>query len=283
MTASAIGPPEPNVLDAFERDGYVILRSVITHEWREQAATAAIRLLETDRLLGRDRSADGKDGFRGVVALDDAFLSLVAHHQVLPTLVALLGTNVHLMSSHLIALPATPPGHKRTIRVPERHGWHRDMGAATRDLGTTAMPRLAIKAAYFLSELTADAGITMLLPGSHTANGPVTVPPGGIDPPGAITPDLGPLDVLLFENRTWHAGGLNTSGHPRLAVMMQYGYRWLAPIDDLDRDLLERDDFTDVERQLLGHPDRHPDGSIAPEGAGAAPLRTWWQQHLGHA
>ncbi|MFV2180074.1 phytanoyl-CoA dioxygenase, partial [Actinomadura sp. LOL_011] len=95
----------------------------------------------------------------------------------------------------------------------------------------------------------------------------------------AITPDLGPCDALLFENRTWHAGGLNTSGRPRLAVMMQYGYRWLAPIDDPAPHLLERPDLTDIQRQLLGRPDRNPDGSIAHESAGAEPLRSWWQ-HL---
>jgi ectoine hydroxylase-related dioxygenase (phytanoyl-CoA dioxygenase family) len=101
------------------------------------------------------------------------------------------------------------------------------MSSTNRDLGTEAVCRLSIKAAYFLSALTPDAGVTMILPGSHDT-GPVTVPAGAIDPPGAITPDIGPCDALLFENRTWHAGGLNTSGHPRLAVMMQYGYRWLA-------------------------------------------------------
>jgi ectoine hydroxylase-related dioxygenase (phytanoyl-CoA dioxygenase family) len=167
----------------------------------------------------------------------------------------------------------------RTIRVPGRHGWHRDMSAATRDLGPHLVPRLAIKAAYFLSDLTPDAGVTMVVPGSHTDTGPVTVPAEAIDPPGAITPDLGPRDALLFENRTWHAGGLNTSGHARLAVMMQYGYRWLAPIDDPAPELLKREDLSDVERQLLGLPDRNPDGSIAHETAGAEPLRTWWQ-HL---
>ncbi|MFV2217122.1 phytanoyl-CoA dioxygenase family protein, partial [Actinomadura sp. LOL_016] len=38
------------------------------------------------------------------------------------------------------------------------------------------VPRLAIKAAYFLSDLTPDAGVTMVVPGSHTRTGPVTVP-----------------------------------------------------------------------------------------------------------
>ncbi|MFE4054920.1 phytanoyl-CoA dioxygenase family protein [Streptomyces sp. NPDC059096] len=272
-------PPDPEVLDAYERDGFVVLRGVITREWREQAAAAAMRLLAGDRTLGRDRSADGKDGFRGIVAMDDAFLPLVTNPKVLPTLVALLSANLHLMSSNLIYMPSIPPGGTRTIRVPERHGWHRDMSSAARDLGTDLVPRMAIKAAYFLSDLTPDAGVTMVLPGSHTDNGPVTVPAGAIDPPGAITPDVGPGDAFLFENRTWHAGGLNTSGRPRLAVMMQYGYRWLAPVDDPAPQLLDRESLSDIERQLLGRPDRNPDGSIAHEGSGATPLRNWWQ-HL---
>ncbi|MEU9473643.1 phytanoyl-CoA dioxygenase family protein [Streptomyces avermitilis] len=136
------------------------------------------------------------------------------------------------------------------------------------------VPRMSIKAVYLLSDLAPDTGVTMVVPGSHTETGPVIVPAGAIDPPGAISPDLRPCDVLLFENRTWHAGGLNTSSHPRLVVMMQYGYRWLAAVDDPAPELLDRGDLTDIERQLLGRPDRHPDGSIAHEGAGSAPLRT---------
>ncbi|MFE5159047.1 phytanoyl-CoA dioxygenase family protein [Streptomyces sp. NPDC056697] len=278
-TLDTASPPDPEVLNTFERQGFVILRNVISPEWREQAASAATRLLADDRTLGRDRSADGKDGFRGIVAIDDTFLPLVTNLKVLPTLVALLSPNLHLMSSNLIYMPSIPTDGTRTIRVPERHGWHRDMSTATRDLGTRTVPRLSIKAAYFLSDLTPDAGVTMILPGSHTETDRVTIPAGAIDPPGAITPDIGPRDVLLFENRTWHAGGLNTCGHPRLAVMMQYGYRWLAPVDDPAPQLLGREDLTDIERQLLGQPDRHPDGSISHEGAGATPLRTWWQ-HL---
>jgi len=194
---------------------------------------------------------------------------------VLPAVVALLSPNIHLMSSHLIALPSIPPGGRRTIRVPGRHGWHRDMGAATRDLGPGTVPRLAVKAAYYLTGITPDAGISMILPGSSHDPGPVTVPGGAIDPPRAITPDLGPCDALLFENRTWHAGGLNTSGRTRLAVMMQYGYRWLAPVDDPAPYLAGHPGLDDVQRQLLGVPDRNPDGSVAREGAGSRALSEW--------
>ncbi|MFJ8475731.1 phytanoyl-CoA dioxygenase family protein [Kitasatospora sp. NPDC094011] len=277
MTRTLPAPPDPDDLAAFDRDSYLILRDAISPGQRQQLAAASDRLLATGRTAGRDRSTDGKDGFRGVVAMDDVFLPLVANPAILPTLVGLLSPNLHLMSSNLIYMPSIPPGGTRTIRVPERHGWHRDMAAATTDLGREKVPRLSIKAAYYLSDITPDAGTTMFLPGSSNDTAPVTVPEGAIDPPGAITPNIGPLDVVLFENRTWHAGGLNTSGRPRLAVMMQYGYRWLAGLDDPAPHLLDRPDLDDVERQLLGTPDRNPDGSIAHEGAGAWALREWWQ------
>ncbi|MER6445423.1 phytanoyl-CoA dioxygenase family protein [Streptomyces venezuelae] len=223
--------PDPELLAAFDRDGLLVLRDALAPEARDRAAAAAVRLLATNRTEGRDRSVDGKDGFRGAVALDDAFLPLLANPAVLPTLVALLSPNIHLLSSNLIAMPALTD-EQRTIRVPARHGWHRDMSSTVADLGVAHTPRLAIKVAYFLTDPGPDAGLTMFVPGSHIRTGPVTVPEGDIDPPGAITPDIGPRDVVLFENRTWHAGGLNRSGHTRLAVMMQYGYRWLNAVDD---------------------------------------------------
>ncbi|MFK0179626.1 phytanoyl-CoA dioxygenase family protein [Streptomyces xanthochromogenes] len=268
--------PDPEQLAAFDRDGLLILRGALDPAVRDHAAEAAVRLLATDRTTGRDRSADGKDGFRGVVALDDAFLPLVANPAVLPTLVALLSPNIHLLSSNLISMPSLPSAEQRTIRVPARHGWHRDMSSTVMDLGTERTPRLAVKVAYFLTSPGPDAGFTMFVPGSHTRTGPVTVPQGDIDPPGALTPDISPTDVVLFENRTWHAGGLNRSGHERLAVMMQYGYRWLNTVDDPAPTLLHRLDLDDIERQLLGARDRHPDGSVAREGSGARPLTDWW-------
>lgn len=264
--------PTPEQLAAFDRNGLLTMRGALSPEVRDRATKAAVRLLATDRATGRDRSADGKDGFRGVVALDDAFLPLVANPSVLPTLVALLNPNIHLLSNNLISIPSIPDG-QRTIRVPTRHGWHRDMSSTVADLGTKHTPRLAIKVAYFLTDPGPDAGFTMFVPGSHTRTGPVTVPRGNTDPPGAITPDLGPCDVALFENRTRHAGGLTRSGRTRLAVMMQYGYRWLNQVDDPSPALLDRPDLDNLERQLLGARDRHPDGS------GSRPLTDWWQ-HL---
>ncbi len=273
-------PPEPEVTAAFARDGYVILRDVLNPTLRQRLAEASRALLVSGRSTGRDRGADGKDGFRGCVGLDQAFLPLVANPRVLPTVVALLSPNIHLLSSHLIALPSTAPDRPRTIRIPERPGWHRDMYGVAADLGHGQVPRMALKCAYYLSDLGDECGLTMFLPGSHTLTAPPEIPAGSIDPTGAITPDLGPCDAVLFENRTWHAGGINTSGRTRLAIMMQYGYRWLACVDNPAPHLLHTPGLDPIERQLLGEPDRGADGSLA-KGRGAAPLRRLWEHQAG--
>jgi len=43
--------------------------------------------------------------------------------------------------------------------------------------------------------------------------------------PPARRDHLKDRDAVLFENRTWHASGINLSGRPRIALMLQYGYR----------------------------------------------------------
>ncbi|MFD4123861.1 phytanoyl-CoA dioxygenase family protein [Streptomyces globisporus] len=269
-------PPTPaapdadaDTIDDFERDGYAIIRDAITPDLRNRLLTAAEKLLASDITQGRDRGGDGKDGFRGCLNLHPAFLPLLANPNVLPTVVHLLSPNIHLLSAHLIALPSGPP---RTIRIPERHGWHRDMYGVTADLGFPNTPRMAIKAAHYLTPLTPDCGLTMLLPGSHLLTEEPAVPAGSIDPPGAITPDITGTDAVLFENRTWHTGGINLSGRHRIALMLQYGYRWLHPVDDPATDLRKNPALTPIEQQLLGLPDRRPDGSLA-KGSGAAPIR----------
>ncbi|MFI9626443.1 phytanoyl-CoA dioxygenase family protein [Streptomyces sp. NPDC052042] len=264
--------PDTGTIDAFERDGCAVIRDAITPDLRDRLLTAAEKLLASDITRGRDRGGDGKDGFRGCLNLDRAFLPLLANPAVLPTVVQLLSPNIHLLSAHLIALPSGPP---RTIRIPERHGWHRDMYGVTADLGFPNTPRMAIKVAQYLTPVTPDCGLTMFLPGSHHLTEEPVVRAGAIDPPGAITPDIAGTDVVLFENRTWHTGGINLSGRPRIALMLQYGYRWLHPVDDPATDLRKDPALTLIEQQLLGLPDRRPDGSLA-KGSGAAPIRSWW-------
>ncbi|MEU1193062.1 phytanoyl-CoA dioxygenase family protein [Streptomyces sp. NPDC005859] len=274
MTTTLTPPrqPDPAILNAFDRDGYAVIRQAIDRTLRASLLNAAERLLAGDITCGRDQGGDGKDGFRGCLNLDRAFLPLLANPRTLPTIVGLLSPNLHLLSAHLIALPSGPP---RTIRTPERPGWHRDMYGVTGDLGFALTPRMAIKVAHYLTPITDDCGLTMFLPGSHLLTEEPGIPDGDADPVGALTPGLKDGDAVLFENRTWHASGINLSGRPRIALMLQYGYQWLHPVDDPATELLADPNLSPIERQLVGMPDRNPDGSLA-KGAGAAPLHNWW-------
>ncbi|MGV9839136.1 phytanoyl-CoA dioxygenase family protein [Nocardia niigatensis] len=265
----------------FDRDGYTVIADALQPAHRAAMRQAAEELLASELTVGRDRGADGMDGFRGVFALNPVFLPLADNPAVLPTIVHLLSPNIHILSSHLICLPPIRSDRPRSIRTPDQPGWHRDMFGVTGDLGAANTPRQAIKVAYFLTDIRPDAGITMLLPGSHTFHAPPPIAAGHIDPAGAITPKLADngCDALLFENRLYHAGGINTSSTARIAVMIQYGYRWLMPVDDPAPHLLDRPDLTAVARQLLGARDRREDGSIAM-GAGAAALRALYPQPI---
>jgi hypothetical protein len=265
-----------SLVNQFDVEGYAVLRAVFDPTLRVKLRKAAEGLLASDIRTGRDQGADGKDGFRGCIGLEPQFLQLATLPSVLRPMVALLSPNIHLLSSHLVALPS-PPEHTRSIRVPGRHGWHRDMYGVSADLGYAATPRLAIKCAFYLTPPLQATGLTMILPGSHQLLEPPVIPDGSIDPPGAITPDVGEHDALLFENRTWHAGGVNRSGAPRLALILQYGYRWLASVDDQSSIPA---DASPIMRQLLGAPDRAPDGSLA-KGAGAEPLRALARHWIG--
>ncbi|MCX5418004.1 phytanoyl-CoA dioxygenase family protein [Streptomyces sp. NBC_00059] len=102
--------------------------------------------------------------------------------------------------------------NKRDIGVGDTVVFHdRDTGRelVTADLGFPHTPRMAIKAAHYLTPVTPDCGLTMFLPGSHRLADEPVVPAGAIDPPGAVTPDISVTgtDAVLFENRTWHTGG----------------------------------------------------------------------------
>lgn len=80
--------PAPALIEAFDRDGYAIIRDAYEPGLRAELLAAARRLLTSTFTQGRDRGGDGKDGFRGCLALDDTFLPLLASPRTLPALTA---------------------------------------------------------------------------------------------------------------------------------------------------------------------------------------------------
>jgi len=218
---------------------------------------------------------DGARSYRDCVLLDEVFLELLTPPAVFPVIVGILGANIQLLGSQLIYTDSMRP-----VRTPERTHWHRDRMVAVEDLGGAAVPRLSVKAAYYLTDVKSpDSGMTLFAPGSHRLEEPLSIPSGAIDPPDAARPVLQLGDAVLFENRTWHCPGFNSAGRVRKAVIMEYGYRWLRR---RTRERLIPERLTEgrdpVARQLLG--DLGPDGDFAyARGTGSHAIEEWCVLH----
>jgi ectoine hydroxylase len=250
---------------AFERDGYVVIPGALGQEKVARYATLV------DGLYARRRRAGllGSEGALhqlGAVHACPQLVPLVDHPEVLGLISSLLGWNVHVYHSHIDVHPPAPAG------MPFRFEWHQDGGRQNRELETDPRPRLSVKVAYWLSDLSEPGrGNLKLVPGSHTENwidGPPRRDVPWPDPPGAIEVTAAPGDALLFDRRVWHARSENRSQVTRRAVFFAYTYRWIRsrdtipaaarPLNPVQRQLLGLLDGSDGDHAWGHDPDRVP-------------------------
>lgn len=217
-------------IEFFDRNGYLIVRQALREEQITALVEAGDRLMASDDQLHRQALPSGRyDSFRNVVTKHQVFRDLIDHPVILPTVVQLLGSDLHLVTSHLIYKGADPEDTPDTFREP---GWHRDYFQAMNDMGHRRIQRFLVKCAYYLTDLSApNSGVTMVVPGSHRLTRAIEIPAGQTDPNDALEPSLQPGDCLIFENRTYHAGAANLISRTRKALMIGYGYRWIKPMD----------------------------------------------------
>jgi ectoine hydroxylase len=183
----------------------------------------------------------------GAVSACPELAPLVAHPRVLGLVWSLLGWNVHVYHSHI---DVHPPA---TGSEPYRFEWHQDGGRQNRELETDPRPRLSVKAAYWLSDVSQPGrGNMKLVPASHTWNridGPLRRDVRWPDPPGAIEVTANRGDAVLFDRRVWHARSVNGSDITRTAVFFGYTYRWVRIRDPRPDPALG---LSPVQRQVLG-------------------------------
>lgn len=256
---------------AFEQDGFLVVPGALDGDEVERHR-AAVDALGPERPMHR----------LGAVAACPAIVPLVGHPAVLGLVCSLLGWNVHVHHSHLDVHPPVPDR-------PQRYVWHQDGGAQNRDLETDPRPRLSVKVAWWLSDLSGPGrGNLKVIPGSHRRNTLSRPPDPDVPwpaPAGAVDVLAGPGDALVFDRRLWHARSDNHSSSTRVAAFLAYTYRWIVgrdpvPVDDPS--------FTPIQRQLLGldrpagddawayHPEDVPLFAALPDAgqAGAPPNPT---------
>ena len=208
----------------------------------------------------------------GGIGRDDLFLDLLDHPAVFGEIWRELGWNVHLYHCHL---DVTPP--RKEPRCPPAWGWHQDGGRQNLELDGDPRPRMSLKVAFWLSDVSVPGrGNMLIIPGSHERN---TLPRPdrpelGFDPPAGAEPVLAsPGDAFIFDRRLWHSRSDNLSTHTRRVVFLAYSFRWVRPRDDfgIDPSSERFRGLSPVRRQLLGEPTgRHDQWGLQPH---AVPLQ----------
>ncbi len=259
----------------FHDEGYLIVRNALDADLIGRLLEAGDRLIATDERFNRYQTSEYYDGFRNCIVMDDAFIPLLTNSVALPLVIQLMGANLQLSTSHLIYRHPDPPGTPDSIRRP---GWHRDGGRTQLDLGQGNYPRMGLKCAFYLTDLSQpNSGVTMLAPGSNQLKERIDIPAGAADPANAIEPLLNPGDCVIFEYRTWHAGAPNFTDFTRKAVMIGYGYRWLKPMDYIKQELSFVEKLSDIEKYLVGE-EVDDTQEFQPQG-GLNPLNEWCAEH----
>ena len=253
----------------FERDGYLIVEGALDPDHVARLIEAVDRTWATHRGVPPVAGAEPLH-LLAFVGREPLFLELLDHEPILRLVVDLLGWNVFMYHCHL---DVHPPAAGRS---PATWMWHQDGGVQNRDIETHPRPRMSVKVAYFLSDVSEPGrGNFVVLPGSHLRDTVERPASDDNDLAGAVAICARPGTAVLFDRRLWHMRSENRSTLTRKALFYAYTYRWVRTRDDLYVPPELFGMITPIRAQLLGS------GSSAIEHwmpqDDDAPLRARWE------
>jgi hypothetical protein len=235
----------------FDRDGYIVIPSALSPDEVRTARQALSRARDHAARTG-GLSATGSLHLLSAVSHCPELAFLLDHPATFRWVWSMLGWNVHVYHSHVDVHP------QLTEAQPTWWHWHQDGGRQNRELETDPRPRMSVKVAYWLSDVSRTGrGNFTVIPGSHTTNwlaGPPKRDAPWPAPADAIEVTANPGDAVVFDRRLWHARSDNHSPLTRMAAFFGYTYRWIAIRDEV-AGLPRRPEWTNfspVQRQLLG-------------------------------
>jgi ectoine hydroxylase len=232
------------VTNDLDRDGFVVVPAALIPELLTRVLEVVDRVYAEERAAGR-LAADGSLHLLGAIAREDALLELLDLPASFPLVCDALGWNIHMYHSHLDVHPPVP-----ARQVPWT--WHQDGGRQNLELETDPRPRLSVKVAFFLSDVSEPRrGNLMVVPGSHRRN-VLDGRDNGAQPTDAMPVLAEAGTAVIFDRRLWHARSDNRSEIVRKAIFLGYTYRWIRPREDLGLAPLRLDRCSPVRRQLLG-------------------------------
>ena len=259
----------------FEENGFFIVEDAVPKDKVEKLITAFDQVGAEH--LGKDElPSDASFNILDFVGRDEIFIDLLDWYKTFPKVWGILGWNIKLYHSHLIALPPMPADEREKKR---RLGWHQDSGRLNIELEGNPRPRVSLKVAYFLTDTSVPGrGNFSVIPGSQKFNSLQMPDDDRTDPENATPVYAKPGTAVFFDRRLWHAVGRNTSDITRKVLFYGYSYRWLQPRDDMTVEhFMEKSD--PIRQQILGKSTGGM-GYTSP-GDKDVPLRAWIQENLG--
>lgn len=263
----------PAEREQFESQGYLIVEEALPPDLVENltAAVDAIHAMKRRVGLGPHDNLF----FPNFVGRDPLFVELLDWPRTFPKVWGILGWNIYLYHSHLGVNPPQAPDKPRQWKT---LGWHQDSGRVNLDIETHPRPRLSLKIAYFLSDVSEPGrGNFYIIPGSHLQDHLDKPTDGVSDPPGAMPVCVTPGTAVFFDRRLWHAASPNWSSVTRKVLFYGYGYRWLRTKDDMTIPPEIWATCSPIRRQLLGD-GLNANGHYTPQ-EGDVPLRSWLREH----
>ena len=204
---------------------------------------------------------------------EQCFIDLLDNPKTFPKIWGILGWNIYLYHSHLGITPQEKP-EDEPMKVPL--GFHQDSGRVNRDIEISPRPRISLKIAFWLSDVSEPGrGNFHIVPGSHLTD--TIVKPEDRNPDGAIPVCANAGDAVFFDRRLWHARSPNHSPIVRKVLFCGYGYRWIRTKDDMTvrPDLFEACD--PIRKQILGA-GTNCNGFFSPKDDDV-PLKLWLEEH----
>ena len=249
--------------EQFERDGFLIVRGVLSPEEVEHY-TNAVDALEQEFRAEQNLQPHETVEIRNAIERSPELLPLLDHERTFGLMLDIMGWNIQLTTSHVfVRTPnADAPSSFKAI------GWHADGPHPSFPVVHGTWPRMYAKVGFFLTDLSRpDSGNLRVVPGSHLQAQRPELDEATGEPRGAIQVQTQPGDAVFFENRTWHAVGPNYAGVARKNIYLGYCHRYLKPIDFVSQDEALLAQASPIQKQLLGDhtnplsfylPDRYP-------------------------
>jgi ectoine hydroxylase-related dioxygenase (phytanoyl-CoA dioxygenase family) len=217
MTALTTRPADPAVvrraLASLQTDGVAVIPDVLTASEASDACRALWAASDESQrrgvpahIVNLDPNPSNVRVFN-LIDLDPLFAELIAHPTADAVVSALLGNDY--IVSNFTANIARPGSESMVV--------HSDLAAVMPEPWTAA---LSCNVIWCLTDVRADNGATLHIPGSHRYRTLADVP---TDPIGQMVPfEAGAGSVIVMEGRVWHTSGRNTTRDEDRGLLFGY-------------------------------------------------------------